>query len=145
MADPANYAEHCRHNAVEAITKHNEHIEVCNRVIESAETGRTVPPTGGGGDQKLTIDRLEKELNDKISDNRRLETELAAEKDKLRGLVTRVEELEQASERRSAAAGPNADLVQRMNAVMSELQTVRAENERLRKAHVHAGGGDRSR
>jgi hypothetical protein len=145
MADLANYAEHCRHSAFEAITKHNEHIEVCNRVIESAETGRPVPPTGDGEDNKLTIDHLRKELNDKTSDNRRLETELAAEKNKLRGLIARVEELEHANERRTTPVGPNADLVQRLNAVTSELQTVRAENDRLRKAHAHAAGGDGAR
>lgn len=47
MADLANYAEYCKENALAAIRQHNEHIELCNRVIESAETGRPMTPAGG--------------------------------------------------------------------------------------------------
>ena len=141
MADLANYALFCKQNALEAVAKHNEHIELCNRLIESEETGKPVPPGGASDEQRQTIDRLQKELADKVADNRRLEAELTSEKSKMRNLTTRLDALEQA---RGPAGGANVDLVNRLNAAVAEVQTLKRENERLKKVHVHAGGSDGS-
>ena len=142
MADLANYAHFCKHQALEAVAKHNEHIELCNRLIESEETGKPVPPGGASDEQRQTIDRLQKELADKVADNRRLEAELTSEKSKMRNLTTRLDALEQA--RSGPAGGANADLVNRLNAAVSEVQSLKRENERLKKVHAHAGSSDRS-
>lgn len=143
MADLANYAHFCKRQALEAIAKHNEHIELCNRLIESEETGKPVPPGGVSDEQRQTIDRLQKELADKVADNRRLEAELTSEKSKMRNLTTRLDAIEQA--RGTANGGvTSVDLVNRLNAAVSEVQTLKRENERLKKVHTHAGGSDRS-
>jgi hypothetical protein len=142
MADLANYAHFCRNQALEAVAKHNEHIELCNRLIESEETGKPVPPGGTSDEQRQTIDRLQKELADKVADNRRLEAELTSEKSKMRNLTTRLDALEQA--RNGPAGGANVDLVNRLNAAVSEVQSLKRENERLKKVHAHAGSSDRS-
>jgi hypothetical protein len=143
MADLANYAHFCKQHAVDAIAKHNEHIELCNRLIESEETGKPVPPGGVSDEQRQTIDRLQKELADKVADNRRLEAELTSEKSKMRNLTTRLDALEQARGAANGGAG-NVDLVNRLNAAVSEVQSLKRENERLKKGHAHAGGSDRS-
>ena len=142
MADLANYAHFCKQQALEAVARHNEHIELCNRLIESEETGKPVPPSGVSDEQRQTIDRLQKELADKVADNRRLEAELTSEKSKMRNLTTRLDALEQG--RGAPGSGANADLVNRLNAAVAEVQTLKRENERLRKVHVHAGSSDRS-
>jgi len=66
MADLANYAEYCKQHATEAIQKHNEHIEVCNRVIEAADSGRPMP-AGLQEDWRSEMERLRNELAEQVS------------------------------------------------------------------------------
>jgi hypothetical protein len=61
----------------------------------------------------------------------------------MRNLTTRLDALEQARGAANGGAG-NVDLVNRLNAAISEVQSLKRENERLKKGHAHAGGSDRS-
>jgi hypothetical protein len=134
MADLTNYADHCKRNALEAIQKHNEHIEVCNRVIEAAETGR--PMAGASQDDwRIEMDRLRGELAEKTAESRRLSAELDQKGQTVSDLSSRVDELaRQLSARNNGAANPNVDLVERVNRLTAELQAERERNRKLKVA-----------
>jgi len=147
MADLANYADYCKRHALEAIQKHNEHIEVCNRVIESAEAGRPLAGGGGADDWKTQLDRLSTELAQQTADNARLTAELKQKTATVNDLSTRIDALarNQNGKTDAASAPPNMDLVARVNRLTTENQSLREENGRLKRANQNAGGGERVR
>jgi chromosome segregation ATPase len=128
MADLANYAEYCKHNAQEAIARHNDHIETCNRVIESADTGRPIP-AGSQEDWRPEMDRLRTELAEQVSENARLAAELTQKNQMVTTMSNRIDDLARQLNGRSSAT-PNTDLVDRMNRLSAELETERARNRR---------------
>jgi hypothetical protein len=128
MADLANYAEYCKRNAQEAITKYNDHIETCNRVIESADTGRPIP-AGSQEDWRPEMDRLRTELAEQVSENARLAAELAQKSQMVTAMSTRIDDLARQLNGRSNSA-PNTDLVDRVNRLTAELDAERARNRR---------------
>jgi hypothetical protein len=148
LADLANYADYCKRNALEAIHRHNDHIEVCNRVIESAETGRPVTPgSDSGGDWKGEVQKLRAEVADKSAEVVKLSADLAQKGATVADLNTRINELarNQNDKTNGAGANPNLDLVARMNRLTAEVQALREENSRLKRANQNAGSGERVR
>lgn len=147
MADLANYADYCKRNALAAIRKHNEHIEVCNRVIESAETGRPVTPAGDVEEWKRQLESLRTEMAQKTADNCRLTAELEQKAATVTDLSARVDELarQQNGKPGGADANPNLDLVARVNRLTAELQALHQENGRLKRVNEHAGSSERTR
>ena len=148
LADLANYAEYCKRHALEAIQKHNEHIEVCNRVIESAEAGRPLAAGGGSANEwKAELDRLSTELAQKTADNARLTAELEQKTATLNDLSARVDALarNQSGKTDGAATASSMDLVARVNRLTTENQALREENGRLKRANQNAGSGERLR
>ena len=148
LADLANYADYCKRHALEAIQKHNEHIEVCNRVIESAEAGRPLPVGSGSADDwKAEMDRLSTELAQKTADNARLTAELEQKTATVNDLSARVDALARNQNARTDGGGTpsNMDLVARVNRLTADNQALREENSRLKRANQHAGGGERVR
>jgi hypothetical protein len=137
MADLANYAEFCKRNAVEAIREHNEHVEVCNRVIESAETGRPVTPGASGPQWKAEMEALREKAETMEAANARLKAQLEAKEASLAALSVRVDELARVQEGKPNGAGanssPNLDLVARVNRLTAELEALRDENKRLKR------------
>jgi hypothetical protein len=132
MADLANYAEYCKRNAQEAITRHNDHIETCNRVIESADTGRPIP-VGSQEDWRPEMDRLRTELAEQAAENARLSAELAQKSQMVTTMSTRIDDLARQLGGRSNAT-PNADLVDRVNRLTTELRAEREKNRRAKGA-----------
>jgi hypothetical protein len=148
LADLANYADYCKRRAIEAIQKHNEHIEVCNRVIESAETGRPLAPGSGNEEQwKAEVERLRTEVAETAAANRKLTAELAKKATTVTDLSHRIDELERHHGERANGGGanPNMDLVKRLNRLTDEVQALREENSRLKRANQNAGSGERVR
>jgi hypothetical protein len=136
MADLANYAEYCKQHATEAIQKHNEHIEVCNRVIEAADSGRPMP-AGLQEDWRPEMERLRNELAEQVSENARVSAELAQKTQMVTSLSGRVDELaRQMSARGNGGSNPNVDLVERVNRLTAELQAEREKNRKLRSANT---------
>ncbi len=137
MADLANYAEYCKQNALEAIRKHNEHIEVCNRVIEAEETGRPVTSTGGGQEWRAEMEQLRDKADMMETENASLKAQLDAKEANLSALSARVDELARARDGKSngaaANSNPNLDLVARVNRLTAELDGLRDENRRLKR------------
>ena len=145
LADLANYADYCRWSALEAIEQHNAHIEVCNRVIESAQTGR--PMASGGNsesDWKAEADRLGAELAQKIADIARLTA--ALEQKTVNDLSVRVDELARNQNGRTNDGGPtNMDLVARVNRLTEEAEALRQENRTLKRGNQNANSRERVR
>jgi len=132
MADLANYAEYCKQNALEAIRKHNEHIELCNRVIEAEDTGRPMA-AGLQEDWRPEMERLRTELAEQVSENARVSAELAQKNQMVTSLSSRIDELaRQMSARGNGTANPNVDLVERVNRLTAELQAEREKNRKSR-------------
>jgi hypothetical protein len=146
MADLANYADYCKRDAQEAIRRHNEHVEVCNRVIESAETGRPMNASGNEEQWKAELERLRIDLAEKTADNSRLKAELEQRSATVADLSTRVDELaKQSGKANAGSASPNLDLVARVNRLTTEVQALRDENSRLKRANQNASSGERVR
>jgi hypothetical protein len=130
MVDLANYAEYCKQNALEAIQKHNEHIEVCNRVIEAEDTGRPMA-AGFQEDWRPEMERLRTELAEQVSENARVSAELAQKNQMVTSLSARIDELaRQMGARGDGSTNPNVDLVERVNRLTAELQAEREKNRR---------------
>lgn len=147
LADLANYADYCKRQALEAIQQHNDHIEVCNRVIESNETGRPMAGGGADSDWKADVDKLSTELAQKIADNARLAAALEQKTATVNDLAARVDELarRQGGRANDSAASSNMDLVARVNRLTEEAQALRQENSRLKREGQNASSGDRVR
>ena len=144
LADLANYAEYCKRHALEAIRQHNEHIETCNRVIESGESGGAYAGAADGG-WKAEVEKLTAELAQKTADVVRLTAALDQKTAIVNDLSARVDELARAQRANDAGGPSNLELVARVNRLTEEAQTLRQENSRLKRERQNAGGGERVR
>ena len=134
LADLANYADYCKRHALEAIQKHNEHIEVCNRVIESAETGKPMVAGDMEGDWKTEVQRLRTEVAEKSAEVVKLSAALEQKSTTVANLNERIDELARNQRASGNAANANLDLVKRLNDLTSENHKLREELSKLKRA-----------
>ena len=138
-ADAKHYAEFCKGQAVEAITRYNAHVEKCNRVIESGESGLVTPETANLSDLKRELDRLRSDNDAKTRQVQKLDEQLKEREEATSNLMVRIAELEKSmGSRRNGPAktetagggGPNAALIERINRLERELTD---RNEQIRR------------
>ena len=137
-----NWAAYWRTRAIEAITKHNAHIEKCNRVIEAGETGIPVGDAAEAVDLRLELERTRAELQNVTSEKLRLKGELDEKARTISDLSLRVDEVSKRIAIGNAHNGPagvarpddKAALVARINRLESALATATQENRRLKGA-----------
>ena len=137
-----NWAAYWKSRAIEAITKHNAHIEKCNRVIEAGETGIPVGDAADVIDLRLDLERARAELQNVTSEKLRLKGELDEKAKTISELSLRVDEVSKKIANGSAEHGPSgkaraddrAALVARINRLETALATVTQENRRLKGA-----------
>ncbi|MCZ2078696.1 MAG: hypothetical protein LC130_27335 [Bryobacterales bacterium] len=134
LADLANYADYCKRHALEAIQKHNEHIEVCNRVIESEETGKPVMAGDVDGDWKAEVQRLRTEVAEKSAEVVKLSAALEQKSAAVTNLNERIDELARNQRAGGNAANANLDLVKRLNDLTSENHKLREELSKVKRA-----------
>ncbi len=134
LADLANYADYCKRHALEAIQKHNEHIEVCNRVIESAETGKPMVAGDMEGDWKAEVQRLRTDVAEKSAEVVKLSAALEQKSTTVANLNERIDELARNQRASGNAANANLDLVKRLNDLTSENHKLREELSKLKRA-----------
>jgi hypothetical protein len=137
-----NWATYWKTRAIEAITKHNGHIEKCNRVIEAAESGIPVGDAAEAIDLRLELERTRSELQNVMSEKLRLKSELDEKARTISDLSRRVD----AVTRRigngkpdngfagTAGSDDRAALVARINRLETALATSTQENRRLKGA-----------
>jgi cell division protein FtsB len=125
-ADALRYAGYCKRKAREAISRYNDHVEKCNRVIESGESGISTPETANLEDYRRELQRLKSDNDAKELQIARLEEQLEQKGTQLNSLTERVSEAERRLKSRAGAAQDgNAALVER-------IQRLEAENRRLK-------------
>ena len=137
-----NWAAYWKTRAIEAITKHNSHVEKCNRVIEAGENGIPVDDAAEAFDLRLELERARAELQNVTSEKLRLKSELDEKARTISELSLRVDEVTKrignASAENGAAGGSRTEdkaaLVARINRLESALATATQENRRLKGA-----------
>ena len=135
-ADALRYAEHCKHRASEAISRYNEHVEKCNRLIESGESGLATPETANLEDYRREITRLAADNDSKDLHVKRLQEELDRKTQELTDIAKRIEQAEQRLNARAKVASSvdgQAKLAERINRLETENRTLAEENRRLRQ------------
>jgi len=136
-----NWAAYWRNRALEAISKHNEHIERCNRVIEAGESGVSIGDSEAA-DLRRELERTRTELQNTTSEKLRLEAELDEKKRMTTELSLRVDEVTKrigkGGQENGAPAGTIPDekaaLVGRINRLETALAAATQENRRLKGA-----------
>src|ERR1700681_1701469 len=117
LTDALNAKTLAESRAVDAIDRHNRHIELCNRVIEGQGSG--IGGTLDAGNSALTVRELHTELAASRANCARLEHELDQSKVEHAQVDGRLATLE--AELRRKAAHPDHDLVARLERAESEL------------------------
>jgi hypothetical protein len=141
MTDLYNHDAHSRQIARQAIQKYNEHIERCNRAIESAEYGLAIPG------QESDSDRLRSELQrvteerDSYKRERDLAKDDLVQKERiLADMSLRLDALAKKTDghRNTSVVVDSHDseqkLVQHINTLQEQLYSERRENRRLKGA-----------
>ena len=142
LSKARNWATYWKSRAVEAITKHNGHIEKCNRVIEAGETGIPVGDAAEAVDLRLELERVRTELQNVTSEKLRLKGELDEKARTISELSLRVDAVSKRigngkPDNDSAGAASSDDkaaLVARINRLEGALATATQENRRLKGA-----------
>ncbi len=140
MTDLYNHDLYSREVAREAIQKHNEHIEQCNRVIEAAESGKPLPDVGSGqGDLTAKLQETGARLETATRESERLTAELARKSQLVADLSLRLEALGKPNG--NDGARPREDeqpdaarLRSHINRLQEELYAERQKNRRLKGA-----------
>jgi hypothetical protein len=88
-----NWAAYWKNRAIEAITKHNAHIEKCNRVIEAGDTGIPLGDAAEAIDLRIELERARAELQNVTSEKLRLKGELDEKARTISELSLRIDEV----------------------------------------------------
>ena len=146
MADVYSHDLYSRQAATEAIEKYNRHIEQCNRVIESAESGDGRPGWGSTEAEGLTTElkRVVGQLEATTQDRNKLQEELRQKALVVADLSLRLDTLSKkvngaghdgGSASQARTTGENGDcvrLVGHINRLQEELYAERQKNKRLK-------------
>lgn len=126
LTDALNARSLAEARAVEAIERHNRHLESCNRVIEGQVSG--VGRSNDASNAAVTIRELQTELAASRAACLRLQHELDQSKAAHAQVDSRLASLE-AEMRRRALANPDAELVARLEKAESELANRKAKRQ----------------
>ena len=139
MTDLYNHDLYSREAAKEAIEKHNQHIERCNRVIEAAESGQSVPGSGGEIEEmRQRLQQLGAELATTVAERDKAKEQLEHKSALIAEMSLRIDGLakkgngnatEEVDVHRSSQ-----DLVAHINRLQQELYAERRKNQRLKGA-----------
>ena len=123
IADVLRHDEYSRQVADEAIRRHNEHIESCNRLIEA------------GQDDEAELQRVRKELADTREENKSLRNQLATTQKIIAGITSqgKAEQLPPAHQEKESEPG---HLVARVNSLEKELRAERRKNQQAKGTSV---------
>ncbi|MBV9083003.1 MAG: hypothetical protein JOZ62_10025 [Acidobacteriaceae bacterium] len=130
-ADALRYSEYCKRKADHAIARYNEHVEKCNRVVESAESGMVTPETATLNTFKEELRKVRADNESLTMKNAHLEDQLTKKDTSLKALSDRVTQAEQKIQAsKSAANPPNPELVERIRRLEQQNRNLRQQIER---------------
>lgn len=138
MTDLYNHDLYSRQVADNAIQKHNDHIERCNRAIEAAEHGATLPGTEETQLLRNELTRVTGERDSYLRERDAAKAEVTQQKQIVVELSLRLD----AAVKKSAGNGSSAvdvrtsdqKLVHHINELQEQLVAARKENSRLKGA-----------
>jgi hypothetical protein len=134
-ADALRYAEYCKRQAKDAVRRHNEHVEKCNRVIEAAESGLVTPETASLESFKQQLRKARADNESLTLQRAKLQEDLQRKESELHSLTERVAKAEQAIlANRAASNSPNAELVER-------IRRLEEQNRKLQRQLARGGNG----
>jgi len=136
-ADVLNYASYWKQAAGEAIRRHNDHIERCNRVIEAGESGVPLGDVADALRLRRELEESRTEVLNLTTTNKRLQAELDQKAGLIVDLSQRVDEVARKTGNGGKGAqqsGQVASLVERINRLEEALKAARQENEVLKGA-----------
>ncbi len=139
MTDLYNHDLYSREAAKEAIEKHNQHIERCNRVIEAAESGRSVPGTSSEiGEMRQRLQQLGAELATTVAERDKAKEQLEHKSALIAEMSLRIDGLAKKGNGNATQQvdvhGSSQDLVAHINRLQQELYAERRKNQRLKGA-----------
>ena len=146
MADLYNHDQHSRQVAREAIERHNQHIEQCNRAFEAAESADGRPGWGGTELESLRTElrRMAAELDTTRQERNKLQEELQQRALVVTDLSFRLDALAKkldgkgdsrastASQTPANFGANSAQLIDHINRLQEELYAERQKNRRLK-------------
>ena len=141
MTDLYNHDTYSRGVAREAIQKYNDHIERCNRAIEAADHGMSIPgPDSDANNLRSVLDSVTDE-RDSYKRERDLAKRDLQEKEKLIAEMSlRLDAIAKKADPNHVVAGPvdmsaaDPKVVQLINNLQEQLYAERRENRRLKGA-----------
>ena len=141
MADLYNHDRYSRDVAEKAIQKYNQHIERCNRAIEAAQHGSTLPVADAGTDQlNAQLQKTAGELNVATTDNAALREQLTQKSNVIVELSLRVDALLKKNGGNLARSQPidlsgaDPNLIKHINDLQEQLVVERKKNGQLKGA-----------
>lgn len=148
LADVSSHDSYSRQMAKEAIERHNRHIEKCNRVMESAESGGGRPGWGSPEAEGLRaeLQRVASQLEATRQERNKLREELRQKSLMVADLSARLDALSKkvsgarvvrSGTAEPAPTGANGDIarfVGQINRLQEELYAERQKNKRLKDA-----------
>jgi hypothetical protein len=138
-SDALRYSEYCKREAKEAIRRHNDHIEKCNRITEDRRSGLlTTPGTANLEDLNEQIKSLTSDKQANEFQIARLDSQLKAKEASVAEITTRLNQLENqlltsGNNRTPATETSAAGLVERINRLENENRNLREDNRRMRQ------------
>jgi hypothetical protein len=130
-----------RRVAHEAISRYNEHIEMCNRAIEAQQTSQAAGTAAGSRPDQAqnSLDKVQGELVDLKRDNSRMTQEIEQRQAAIPALAKRIEALTKTTDGNgngqgdsTAAAISDPETVRLINDLQQQLHYERAQNKRLK-------------
>ncbi len=139
MTDLYNHDLYSREAAKEAIEKYNQHIERCNRVIEAAESGQSVPGTSSEIEEmRQRLQQLGAELATTVAERDKAKEQLEHKSALIAEMSLRIDGLAKKGNGDAAQEvdvhGSSQELVAHINRLQQELYAERRKNQRLKGA-----------
>jgi hypothetical protein len=132
-SDALRYSEYCKREAKEAIRRHNDHIEKCNRIIEDNRSGLvTTPRTADLEFSKQELARLRNDNDSKTLQLERLQAELDNKNKQLSEFSARLDAVEQRAQG-NGSPNPAAVLAERISRLEVGNASLTEDNKRLRQ------------
>ncbi len=139
MTDLYNHDLYSRGAAKEAIEKYNQHIERCNRVIEAAESGQSVPGTSSEIEEmRQRLQQLGAELATTVAERDKAKEQLEHKSALIAEMSLRIDGLAKKGNGDVAQQvdvhGSSQELIAHINRLQQELYAERRKNQRLKGA-----------
>jgi len=136
-SDALRYSEYCKRQAKQAIVRYNDHIEKCNRVIESARSGLVTPETATLENYKRELVTLRNDNSALKLENESLKAQIESKTAQLQSFTARIAEVEKRVQSGNSKAS-NAQLVDRIRRLEEQNRLLQQQKANVKAASCSA-------